>query len=72
MPATFDAPMTVASADNSRYLAGFSSALDSLSFRIGANNYKYAFSDKSPFCLLYTSTFRPASKALLNTAVISG
>ncbi len=49
MPATFDAPMTVASADNSRYLAGFSSALDSLSFRIGANNYKYAFSDKSPF-----------------------
>lgn len=49
MPATFDAPMTVASADNSRYLAGFSSALDSLTFRIGANQYKYAYSDKSPF-----------------------
>lgn len=49
MPATFDSPLTVASADNSRYLAGFSSTLDNLTFRIGANQYKYAYSDKSPF-----------------------
>ncbi len=49
MPSTFDAPMTVASADNSKYLAGFSSSLDTFKFKIGANNYNYAFNDMSPF-----------------------
>ncbi|MBQ7870691.1 MAG: S8 family serine peptidase, partial [Oscillospiraceae bacterium] len=49
MPATFDAPLTVASADNSTYLAGFSSSRDRLEFNVGHQNYVYAFSDKSPF-----------------------
>ena len=49
MPATFDAPMSVASADNSTYLSGFASSLDYFTFHVGANNYKYQFSDKSPY-----------------------
>lgn len=49
MPATFDAPLTVASANNSSYLAGFSSSIDRLEFHVGHQNYVYAFTDKSPF-----------------------
>lgn len=49
MPATFDAPISVASADNSTYLAGFASKLDYFTFQVGANRYNYQFSDKSPY-----------------------
>lgn len=49
MPATFDAPISVASADNSTYLAGFASKLDYFTFSVGANRYNYQFSDKSPY-----------------------
>ncbi len=49
MPTTFAAPISVASADNSTYLAGFKSSIDSFTFRVGANNYVYKFSDKSPY-----------------------
>ncbi len=49
MPSTFDAPLTIASANNSTYLNGFSSSVDRLEFNVGYQNYVYAFTDNSPF-----------------------